>query len=247
MIALEGVVCRYGSRVAVGPVTARFAAGELVALMGPNGSGKTTLLALLAGLVPPAEGSITRPEELRFAHVAQHQHQHRWMPVSVAEVLRMSQYRARPFPWPINATARRRVADAAERLGVADLTRRAFGDLSGGQRQRVLIASAVATDARCLLLDEPITGLDPPAQERILEVLGAEAAAGRLVVMSTHHLDEARRCGRVLLLNTRVVADGAPGAVLSAEYLAATFGERVVGEVGAEAIVVDDHGHGHHG
>jgi ABC-type Mn2+/Zn2+ transport system ATPase subunit len=224
----------------------RLGAGTLVALMGPNGSGKTTLLKLLAGLLQPTTGAVVRQEGLSVAYVDQHQHQHRWMPLAVVEVLRMSQYGRRPFPWPLRAEQKARIADAAERLEVADLSARAFSDLSGGQRQRVLIASAVATAAPCLLLDEPITGLDLPSQERIIRVLGAERDAGRLVVLSTHHLDEARRCERVILLNTTVVADGPPERVLTAEHLAGTFGARVVGEVGERALVLDDHGHGSH-
>jgi ABC-type cobalamin/Fe3+-siderophores transport system ATPase subunit len=77
-------------------------------------------------------------------------------------------------------------------------------------------------------------------------VLGAERDAGRLVVLSTHHLDEARRCERVVLLNGEIVADGPPDQTLTAEHLASTFGARVIGEVGEATIVLDDHGHGSH-
>jgi len=246
MIELKGVAFDYGRTRALAPTTINFDAGSLVALMGPNGSGKTTLLKLLAGLLRPTEGSITKPTDLGAAYVDQHQHQHRWMPLTVAEVLRMSQYGSRPFPWPLSKDQKGRIAEAAERLQVADLTKRSFSELSGGQRQRVLIADAVATDAQCLLLDEPITGLDLPSQERILHVLSAERDAGRLVVLSTHHLDEARRCDRVVLLKGQIVADGSPEQTLTAEHLAATFGARVIGEVGERAIVLDDHGHGSH-
>ncbi|MDH3227053.1 MAG: ATP-binding cassette domain-containing protein [Thermoleophilia bacterium] len=246
MIALEKAAFDYGRVRALGPVTARFEAGSLVALMGPNGSGKTTLLRLLAGLLHPTDGSVHRPPGLAAAYVAQHQQQHRWMPLAVSEVLRMSQFGSRPFPWPLRRDQKNRIADAAYRLDVMDLSSRSFTELSGGQRQRVLIASAVATDARCLLLDEPITGLDLPSQENIVQVLNAERDAGRLVVLSTHHLDEARRCERVVLLNGEVVADGPPDKTLTAEHLASTFGARVIGEVGGHAIVLDDHGHGSH-
>jgi ABC-type Mn2+/Zn2+ transport system ATPase subunit len=246
MISLEGATFDYGRTRALAPTTTRFDAGSLVALMGPNGSGKTTLLKLLGGLLRPTAGSVRTPADFTVAHVDQHQHQHRWMPLTVAEVLRMSQYGSRPFPWPLSKDQKVRIAEAAERLEVTDLTKRSFSELSGGQRQRVLIADAVATGAQCLLLDEPITGLDLPSQENILQVLGAERDAGRLVVLSTHHLDEARRCERVVLLNGEIVADGAPDQTLTAENLADTFGARVIGEVGERTIVLDDHGHGSH-
>jgi manganese/iron transport system ATP-binding protein len=131
-------------------------------------------------------------------------------------------------------------------LPITDLRNRSFGELSGGQRQRVLVASALAADAPVLLLDEPITGLDIPSQQLILEVMAAEAANGHLVMISTHHLDEARHCDRVVLLNTAVVADGHPDEVLCRGHLEATFGAHAL-TVGPTGVgLVDHHGHGTH-
>ena len=90
------------------------------------------------------------------------------------------------------------------------LRRRPFGELSGGQRQRVLVAQALAAQPDLLLLDEPITGLDLPSQQRILEVIDETPSRRHVVVLSTHHLGEARRIDRVLLLAGCVLADGAP-------------------------------------
>ena len=117
---------------------------------------------------------------------------------------------------------------AAERLKVADLRRRSFGQLSGGQRQRVLIASALASQSDCLLLDEPITGLDIPSQDIVLEVVDAERMRNKLVVLSTHHLSEARLCERIVLLKGAVLADGTPEQVLNEENMAAAFGANAV-------------------
>ena len=94
------------------------------------------------------------------------------------------------------------------------MMRRPFGDLSGGQRQRVLVAQALVARPDLLLLDEPITGLDLASQQRILEVIADETAAGTSVVLSTHHLGEARHTDRVLLLAGCIVADGPPDEVL---------------------------------
>ncbi|MEI2420465.1 hypothetical protein V6O07_09330, partial [Arthrospira platensis SPKY2] len=79
-----------------------------------------------------------------------------------------------------------------------------------------------------ILLDEPITGLDLPSQNVITEVMAAEAARGAAVVFSTHHLDEARRAHRVVLLAGRVIADGEPAEVLTPELLAIAFGGRLI-------------------
>jgi ABC-type Mn2+/Zn2+ transport system ATPase subunit len=213
--------------------------------VGPNGSGKTTLLRLVAGLLPPGTGEVHVRAGVRFAYVAQHQHQHRFMPLTAGEVLDMSRYGERGLLGRFRAADRAVVHAAAERLGVSDLRDRAFGELSGGQRQRVLMASAVASQAAVLLLDEPVTGLDLPSQQRIMAVVAAERAAGRLVVLSTHDLDEAGQCDRVVLLAGRVVAHGSPGEVLVAANLREAYGSHVVEEDGVPRVI-DDHGHGSH-
>jgi len=244
-IELRDVTVRFGSRVALDAGSMRFDAGSSVALVGPNGSGKTTLLRLLAGLLDPSTGAVGRTAGTHVAYVAQHQHQHRWMPLTVQEVLRMSRYGHRGLLGPLRRDDKAAIAVAAERLDVTDLDHRRFGDLSGGQRQRVLVASALATRADIVLLDEPITGLDLPSQHRILDVIVEERDAGRLVVLSTHDLDEARQCDRVVLLAGRVVADGPAAAVLTRDYLAEAFGSHLVDDA-RTLQVIDDHGHGSH-
>lgn len=246
---LDDMLVAFGNRVALRTGALTLAGGSTVAVMGPNGSGKTTLLRVLAGLIEPTAGEVTRAGTGAVAYVAQHQHQHPWMPLTVAEVLRMGRYRDRGLLGRLTIRDRQAVADAAARLGVDDLLGRPFGELSGGQRQRVLIAGALVGDATCLLLDEPITGLDLPSQRLILDIVDAERDRGRLVVLTTHHLDEARHCDRVLLLNGEVVADGPPEWTLTPDHLAAAFGPRhLVGPDSSpspEVLVIDEHGHGH--
>jgi ABC-type Mn2+/Zn2+ transport system ATPase subunit len=273
LFTLDEVRVAFGDRLALDTGNRTLEAATTVAVMGPNGSGKTTLLRVLAGLIEPAAGTVrTSGSRPTMAYVAQHQHQHAWMPLTVAEVLRMGRYRQRGLLGRLTRDDRRLVAEAADRLRVTDLLGRAFGELSGGQRQRVLMAGALANDADCLLLDEPITGLDLPSQRLILDIVDAERDRGRLVLLTTHHLDEARHCDRVLLLNTTVVADGTPDEVLVQDNLTAAFGPRVVNQEShhghhdhhgsgphlhdhghdhddhdhdqAEVLVIDEHGHG---
>jgi manganese/iron transport system ATP-binding protein len=239
-IRLEQVCVHFDDVVALAPTTLDIAAGTSVALVGANGSGKTTLLHLVAGLRPPTDGRVS--VEGRVALVAQHQQHHPWMPLSVDEVLRMGRFRH--WVRPLGRADRLAVDRAAERLEVTHLRRRAYGDLSGGQRQRVLVAKALAAEPDILLLDEPVTGLDLPSQAVILEVIDEHAAAGGTVMFSTHHLGEARRAARVLLLAGCVLADGPPEDVLVPDLLAEAFGGRMVA-VDGTAVVVDDHGHDH--
>ena len=189
-------------------------ASSTVALMGPNGSGKTTLLRVLSGLQKPTSGQMTTDGEVTIGYVCQHHQPHTYMPMAVSEVLSIGRYRERGLLGRLRRDDKAAIHAAAERLDVGHLASRPFGELSGGQRQRVMVAMALASESDCLLLDEPITGLDLPSQKIILDVIVDERAAGRLVVMSTHHLQEARRCDRVLLLRGMVLADGDPADVL---------------------------------
>jgi ABC-type Mn2+/Zn2+ transport system ATPase subunit len=243
-IAATGDACvHFGPVVALAPTTIELRRGESVALVGANGSGKTTLLSLLAGLRTATDGSVEVAGSV--AMVTQHHEHHRWMPLSVDEVLRMGRYRQRRLLGRIGAIDRRALTEAAEQLEVQHLRRRAFGDLSGGQQQRVLVAQALAAEPDLLLLDEPITGLDLPSQLTILDVIAGHAAAGGTVIFSTHHLAEARRAERVLLMAGCVLADGPPETVLVPGLLAEAFGGRVIRHDGS-SIVVDDHGHDDH-
>lgn len=241
-VVARDVCVHYGSTVALAPSSLDIPRGQSVALVGPNGSGKSTLLLVLAGLLRPTSGSVELRDGVSVSFVAQHQLQHRWMPISVGEVLRMGRYGARGLLGRLGPADRRAIDEAAERMDVTAMIRRPFGDLSGGQRQRVLVAQALAARPQLLLLDEPITGLDLASQQRILEVITDETAAGTTVVLSTHHLGEARHTDRVLLLAGCVVADGSPDAVLRPALLAEAFGNRMVRTANG-AVVVDDHGH----
>jgi ABC-type Mn2+/Zn2+ transport system ATPase subunit len=243
-LATTDQVCmHYGPVVALAPTSIELDRETSVALVGSNGSGKTTLLALLAGLIQPTDGTVTLTGSV--AMVTQHHDHHRWMPLSVDEVLRMGRYQARGLLGRLRRHDRDEIHRAAEMLEVDHLRKRSFGELSGGQQQRVLVAQAVSSRPDLLLLDEPITGLDLPSQLRILDVIEQHAADGGTVVFSTHHLAEARRADRVMLLAGCVLADGSPGDVLIPTLLAEAFGGRVIRDAGT-SIVVDDHGH-HHG
>jgi ABC-type Mn2+/Zn2+ transport system ATPase subunit len=239
----DDVSLRYGDVIALDRTTMSFDAFSSIALVGANGSGKSTMLRLLADLVAPTTGEVVRVAAIEASFVAQQHGHHQWIPMPVDEVLRMGCYRRRGLLGRITREDRMEIRRVAERLDVGDLLARSFGELSGGQRQRVLVAQALIGAPGLLLLDEPITGLDLPSQETILRIVDEEVARGATVVFSTHHLEEAKRATRVVLLAGCVIADGTASEVLVAENLAIAFGGRLL-QIG-ETILVDDHGHGH--
>lgn len=242
LASVSDACVHYGSLVALAPVTFEIGRGQSIALVGANGSGKTTMLSLLSGLVDADDGTVEVNGTV--AMVTQHRDHHRWMPLSVDEVVRIGRYHRRGLLGRLRLADRAAIDAASELLEVAHLRGRAFGELSGGQQQRVLVAQAIASEPDLLLLDEPITGLDLPSQLRILDVVAEHARSGGSVVFSTHHLAEARRADRVMLLAGCVLADGTPADVLVPGLLAEAFGGRLVRDDGT-AIVVDDHGHDH--
>ena len=252
MFQLEDIRVSFGTKLALETGSLSFPAGSTTALMGPNGSGKTTLLRVLAGLQEPSSGHIRGSGQRSVAYVSQHQHQHSWMPLTAAEVLRMGRYRNLGLLRPFRRADRMALTAAANHLDIDGLLNRTFGELSGGERQRVVVASALANNADCLLLDEPFTGLDLPSQHIISEVMKSERDRGRLVVISTHHIEEVQHCDRILLLNGSVIADGPLETILTESNLTQAFGARsltipppVSQSSAPRVIVVDDHAHGH--
>ena len=144
-LALKEVSVIRGNRTALEEVNVVFESGTSVALVGSNGSGKTTMLEVLAGLLAPTNGTVEcRPDIV--AMVTQH-NPHRWSPLTVGEVVTMARYGAPLLPRRLTEEDHCAVADACNRMEVAELRERQLGELSGGQRQRVLIAQALTRRA----------------------------------------------------------------------------------------------------
>jgi ABC-type Mn2+/Zn2+ transport system ATPase subunit len=249
-IAAEAVTVRFGPVVALEGVSFVVPRGTAVACIGPNGSGKSTLLNLMAGVLRPSEGTLELAPASRVAYVLQSQGRGAWMPLTVLEVLRMGRYRQRGLLGRLRPADHHLVGQVAERMEVADLLRRQFGELSGGQRQRVRVAQALVQEPNLLLLDEPVSGLDLASQDRILALIDEEVTRGTTVVLSTHYLDEARHCSQVLLLNRRLVGDGPPHRVLTPDRLRLAYAGRLLGDNHGgdhelELLVLDDHAHHH--
>jgi ABC-type Mn2+/Zn2+ transport system ATPase subunit len=242
-LSTRDLAASYGGPVVLSGVTFDAEQGERIGVLGPNGGGKSTLFRVLLGELRPLRGSVRRPPRLGF--VPQTERSRLDFPVSALDVALMGSISTLPW-WHRPGRAQRRAARAAlAAVGLADLAHATFGDLSGGQRQRVLVARALVQDARVILLDEPFTGLDAPSSERLEGLLGELAAEGRGVMIATHDVDQARGWDRVLCLNGRQVAFGAPDATLHRDVLEATYAGEIVELPGGElrAVVPPHHHH----
>jgi ABC-type Mn2+/Zn2+ transport system ATPase subunit len=249
-VAATDLVLAYGSRVALSDADFEVPVGATVALIGPNGSGKSTLLRAFAGLAETRSGRLDVPaRRVRggVALVLQTTDVDRTLPVTVREAVTMARYATCGLFGRLRAADRAAVDTAIDRMGIGDLAGRQLHELSGGQRQRALVAQGLAQEAELLLLDEPVTGLDVVSRELILDIVDAEKAAGRTVVVSTHDLEDARRADLVMLLANRVIAYGPADDVLTDGPLCAAYGGRVL-RVPEGLIVMDDphHEHGEH-
>jgi len=144
----------------------------------------------------------------------------------------------------IPAADRELARSALERVGLGEHARKRFGSLSGGQRQRVLIARALVQDAGVLLLDEPFAGVDQVSEEAIMGILDDLRAEGRILLVATHDVEQARRWDRVLCLRGEQVAYGPPAGTLTNAVLEATYGaEIVLLDCGHRAVAVQHHTH----
>lgn len=247
----SGTELRYGDLVAISASDFSIPTGRTTAVIGPNGSGKSTLLAAIAGVHKPTSGTVTvlgtTPEKARpqVAFVPQSTKVNEALPVTVREVVAMGRYPRLGFLQWFTAADRHAVDAAMDRLDLMTIATRHISELSGGQRQRVFVAQGLAQDRRLLLLDEPMTALDGTSAAIVDRVIGNERDEDRTVILTTHDLSEAERCDHVVLVGGRVVSQGPPAEVLTAETLSEVYRSRVLEVEGR--LLFDDPAHASHG
>jgi ABC-type Mn2+/Zn2+ transport system ATPase subunit len=218
-----------------------FEPGTIVAVLGPNGGGKTTLFRALLGELPLRRGTVELPA--RPAYVPQTDRTRLDFPVSALDVVLMGAY-GRTRAWRRLARADRDAARATlDRVGLGDRARRRFGALSGGQRQRVLIARALLQDSPVILLDEPLSGVDAASATRIEALFGELRDEGRVLLVATHDVEQARRWDRVVCVNGQQIAYGPPAETLTTDVLSRTYGAELVVLPGGERAVAVEHHH----
>ena len=200
--------------------------GDYLCIVGDNGSGKSTLLRGLLGLLSPLSGQILRSPELAqgaVGYLPQQTRAQRDFPATVWEVVLSGCLARKGMRFFYTAAQKSQALMDMGKLGILELKDQCYRDLSGGQQQRVLLARALCAASKLLILDEPITGLDPAAAQDLYKTLTyLNQQEGMAVIMVTHDLKAALRSARTVLHIGRT----SYFLGTAAEYLASPQGRR---------------------
>jgi ABC-2 type transport system ATP-binding protein len=202
-IDVHGLTKRFGQKVAVNGIDIQVPEGEVWGFLGPNGSGKTTTIRMLCGLLKPDAGSgtclgydiLAQSEEIKRRVGYMTQKFSFWEDLSIRENL---EFVARVYEV---TDGKARVDATLERLGLQDRETQLAGELSGGWKQRMALAACMLHSPKLLLLDEPTAGVDPKARRDFWDEIHRLSDNGLTVLVSTHYMDEAERCDRIVYIN----------------------------------------------
>lgn len=203
--------------------------GEFIGLIGPNGAGKTTLLrAIMNFITYHGEVAIEDVPSVKMTH----HERAKWLsylpqerdvawPVSVETIVGLGRHMQRSAFASLSPADHQVIADAMAQMDVAKFAKKSVQELSGGEKARVLIARLLAQGSPLILADEPVSGLDPAHQLSLMQCFADLAQTGKTVIASLHDLSlSAHRCTRLIMLEKgRIIADGTPQTVLTAENL----------------------------
>lgn len=232
ILTCENASFSYDGRTVLEDVSFSLNAGDYLCVVGENGSGKSTLIRGILSLKAPASGQITLGDGLKrseIGYLPQQTEIQRDFPASVWEVVLsgcLNSLGGRLFYGP---EEKRRAEANLERMGIEDLKNTSYQELSGGQQQRVLLARALCATKKLLLLDEPVTGLDPVAAGEMYNLIKLINLCDDIsVIMVTHDIHEAvRYATHILHLGHRQLFFGKAG-----EYRNSAIGKRFLGGSG---------------
>jgi ABC-type multidrug transport system ATPase subunit len=206
----------FGTRSVVDGLNLEVAAGQICGFLGANGSGKTTTIRTLCGLLVPdaGRGTCLGFDIIRESHLIRRQVGYMTQKFSLYEDLTVQENLDLVADVYEMANARQAAKDIAERMGLADRRDQLAGQLSGGWKQRLALAACILHEPKLLLLDEPTAGVDAKARREFWDMIHDLAGEGLTVLVSTHYMDEAERCHRIVYLaNGHIVVQGDAGEV----------------------------------
>ena len=228
-LQIRDLTVAYHRIPAVHHVNLELHCGRSVALLGPNGAGKTSFFKALVGLVKPETGSVSLGGhgDVRsdIAYLPQRENVDWDFPVTVRGLAQMGRYARLGWWRRFGAEDHAAVDRALATMELSELARRQISALSGGQQQRAFLARALAQEAHVLLLDEPFTGLDQPAQELLSAAIRRIVEAGNLVIASHHDLKTVPELfQQVIFLNGELIAFGDTADTFTAANIDRAFG-----------------------
>ena len=198
----ENLTLGYNSNIVLENVSFTVEKGDYLCIIGENGSGKTTLMKTILRLQKPLEGQISTgdgvlPDEIGY--LPQQTQVQRDFPASVWEIVLsgcQSRCGRRPF---YNKAEKQLAVEAMKRMEIESLAKRCYRELSGGQQQRVLLARALCAAQKMLLLDEPVSGLDPSVTQEMYELIEQLHKDGITIMMITHDVEAAKKYATKIL------------------------------------------------
>jgi zinc transport system ATP-binding protein len=230
LISCEGVTIGYDGQEAVTKVSFDLEQGDYLCIVGENGSGKSTLVKGLLGLIKPQAGSISfngiRQNEIGY--LPQQTMIQRDFPASVTEVVISGCLNRRGLLPFYSREEKNRAAEKIKQLSITDIKKKSYQDLSGGQQQRVLLARALCATEKLLLMDEPVSGLDPLMTADLYQLVAKlNQTQGMTVLMVSHDLESAiKYSNKILHLKTETSFFGS-----TADYLKTEMCRRMMGEL----------------
>ncbi|MFC1968024.1 metal ABC transporter ATP-binding protein [Chloroflexota bacterium] len=234
-VRLEDIWVRYEEQMVLREIDLAIEEGEFLGLIGPNGGGKTTLLKVILGLIRPEVGRAEvfgipcdrlGAKRHYIGYIPQRSLADWRFPASVFDVAMMGCYgRIGLFKRP-GLSDKQAVMQCLERVEMSHLAQRQIGELSGGQQQRVFIARALAGEPKLLLLDEPTSGVDAPAQEKFYQLLkDLQHEFGLTVVLVTHDVGViSYYVEKIACLNQTLYAHAPPFEVFTTGALTKAYG-----------------------
>lgn len=228
----DNLSASYGSENIITGISGQLEQGEALALIGPNGSGKTTLLRAILHLCKTTTGSVkifntTSHDEYKhqISYVPQISGLDPSFPITVKEVVNMGLYSRKKWYNRFTSKDKERVMQVLEKVGMQSKAKEKFGNLSGGQQQRVLVARAIISNPKLLLLDEPFNGLDQPNRKALIEIIRSLKGEKVSIIVSTHDLDLAYAvCEKALILKNKQIVFDTISKALTGENIALAYG-----------------------
>ena len=216
LLAVAGLVKRFGARTAVDGVSLEIRAGETLGLLGPNGAGKSTTLAMINGLTRPDSGSVSFGGESLSGDSSHLKRRIGLVPQDLALFDELSAWANLELFGGLfglaGAELRRRADDALALVGLSERRDDQVKGFSGGMKRRLNIAGALLHDPELVLLDEPTVGVDPQSRNAIFDNLEELKRRGKTLLYTTHYMEEAERlCDRIVIIDHgKVIADDTP-------------------------------------